>query len=102
MKPTSLVASVPFMDETVGSYEAKTRLAAALDRVEGGETPTIARNGESIARLVPAPPRHLLPGTEANALVERFRDLREAMLADGVRPFTTEEIVGLIHEGRKY
>jgi prevent-host-death family protein len=39
--------------ETVGAYEAKTRLAALLERVESGESVTITRHGVPIAQLVP-------------------------------------------------
>jgi len=41
------------MSTTIGAYEAKTHLAALLDRVERGESLTITRNGRSVARLVP-------------------------------------------------
>jgi prevent-host-death family protein len=90
------------MDDSIGSYEAKTRLAALLDRVEGGETLTITRNGKPVARLVPVEASRPMPEAETNTLVERFRNLRETMRAEGVRPFTTEEIVDLVHAGRKY
>lgn len=39
---------------TVGSFEAKTKLAELLDKVEGGEVVTITRRGKAVARLVPA------------------------------------------------
>jgi prevent-host-death family protein len=38
---------------TIGSYEAKTHLAALLDRVAKGEEVTITRHGVPVARLVP-------------------------------------------------
>lgn len=41
------------MNTIIGAYEAKTHLAALLDRVERGESLTITRNGRSVARLVP-------------------------------------------------
>lgn len=90
------------MNGTVGAYEAKTHLAALLDRVESGETLTITRNGRPVARLVPAEPLGRMPEAEATELVERFRELREELRAAGVKPFTTEEIVDLVHAGRKY
>jgi prevent-host-death family protein len=40
--------------ETVGAFEAKTHLAALLERVARGESFTITRHGTPIARLVPA------------------------------------------------
>lgn len=39
---------------TVGSFEAKTKLAELLDKVEAGETVTITRHGKPVAKLVPA------------------------------------------------
>jgi prevent-host-death family protein len=38
---------------TVGAFEAKTHLAALLERVARGESFTITRHGTPIARLVP-------------------------------------------------
>lgn len=38
---------------TVGAYDAKTRLAELLDRVQKGEEIVITRHGKPIARLVP-------------------------------------------------
>lgn len=38
---------------TVGSFEAKTKLAELLDKVEAGETVTITRRGKAVAKLVP-------------------------------------------------
>jgi prevent-host-death family protein len=90
------------MDDTVGAYEAKTHLAALLDRVESGETLTITRNGRPVARLVPAGPPRPMPQAEATALVKRFQELRDSLRASGVRPFTRDEIVDLVHAGRKY
>lgn len=39
--------------DTVGAFEAKTHLAALLERVEHGERITITRHGKPVARLVP-------------------------------------------------
>jgi prevent-host-death family protein len=39
----------------VGAYEAKTRLAALLDRVENGEHIAITRHGRIVAILSPPP-----------------------------------------------
>ena len=40
------------MDLVVGSFEAKTKLAELLDKVEAGESVTITRRGKAVARLV--------------------------------------------------
>lgn len=42
---------------TVGSFEAKTKLASLLARVRAGEVITITRHGFAIARLVPMAPQ---------------------------------------------
>ena len=39
--------------EEIGAFEAKNKLAALLDRVEGGEEIVITRHGRPVARLVP-------------------------------------------------
>ena len=41
------------MELVVGAFEAKTKLAELLDKVEAGETVTITRRGKSVAQLVP-------------------------------------------------
>ncbi len=64
------------MDGVIGAYEAKTRLAALLDRVENGETLTITRNGRPVAWLVPVEAPRPVPEAEASALVQRFQALR--------------------------
>ena len=102
MLAISLATSLPSMDSTAGAYEAKTHLAALLDRVEKGESLTITRNGRPVARLVPAGPQRPMPEAEAVALVERFRKLRGSLRTAGVKPFTTDEIVDLVYAGRKY
>ena len=39
---------------TVRAFEAKTKLSALLERVEGGEEALITKEGQAAARLVPA------------------------------------------------
>jgi len=83
---------------TVGSFEAKTKLAELLDKVEAGETVTITRRGKAVARLVPA------------AADESERARRRALIEDikrkrvgwdrGAKPGTT--IPDLIKAGRRY
>jgi len=77
----------------VGSFEAKTHLAALLDRVAKGETIEITRRGRPVAKLVPA---------EANAprdlkkLAQEIRDLRKGNRLRGL------SIRRLINEGRRF
>jgi prevent-host-death family protein len=83
---------------TVGSFEAKTKLAELLDKVEAGETVTITRRGKAVAKLVPA------------ALDEGERSRRRALIDEikrkragwdkGAKPGST--IPDLIKAGRRY
>jgi prevent-host-death family protein len=82
---------------TVGSFEAKTKLAELLDKVEAGETITITRRGKAVAKLVPA------QGTDDR---EKRRQAIEEILRwragkdKGARPGAT--IAELIKAGRRY
>jgi prevent-host-death family protein len=83
---------------TVGSFEAKTKLAELLDKVEAGETVTITRRGKAVARLVPA----LADEAERvrrRALIEEIKRKRVGW-DRGVKPGTT--IPELIKAGRRY
>lgn len=60
----------------MGSYEAKTRLAELLRRVESGERIRITRNGRPVADLVPADPRTDSPPHRAVEALLEFRSGR--------------------------
>ncbi len=79
----------------VPATDAKARLAELLRTVEGGETVAITRNGKEVAHLIPARDDDAARRREA---VARFRAARRRW-----RPIemTTEEILGLIREGRR-
>lgn len=83
---------------TVGSFEAKTKLAELLDRVESGETITITRRGKAVAKLVPA-------GVDAGerarrrTLIDEIKRKR-AGWDRGAKPGST--IAELIKSGRRY
>jgi prevent-host-death family protein len=83
---------------TVGSFEAKTKLAELLDKVEAGETVTITRRGKPVAKLVPAG-----VGTEERArrraLIEEIKRKR-AGWDRGAKPGST--IPDLVKAGRRY
>ena len=82
---------------TVGSFEAKTKLAELLDKVEGGEVVTITRRGKAVARLVSA---------KSEEGAEHMRRVVEEIKRNRVRrgkpagPGTT--IAELIKAGRRY
>jgi len=82
---------------TVGSFEAKTKLAELLDKVEAGETVTITRHGKPVAQLVPVKPDN--EQERLRALVEEIKRTR-AGRDRGAGPGTT--IKELIKAGRKY
>ena len=83
---------------TVGSFEAKTKLAELLDKVEAGETITITRRGKAVAKLVPS-------GVDAEerarrrALIDEIKRKREGW-DRGAKPGAT--IPDLIKAGRRY
>jgi len=57
--------------QEVGAFEAKNKLAALLDRVEGGEEIVITRHGKPVARLIPNAGG--VDRSQAQAAVERIR-----------------------------
>jgi prevent-host-death family protein len=85
------------MNGSVGAFEAKTHLAALLDRVEKGEEITITRRGVPVARLVPA----RADAAEIQRASEALRDLRARIAARGGPPFTVEELLSIRDGGRK-
>lgn len=83
---------------TVGSFEAKTKLAELLDRVEAGESVTITRRGKAVARLVPAAV-DAEERARRRALIEEIKRKRVAW-DRGAKPGST--IPELIKAGRRY
>ena len=83
---------------SVGSFEAKTKLAELLDRVEAGETVTITRHGKAVAKLVPA---GVEPEERARrrALIQKIKRWRVGK-DRGAKPGST--IPELIKAGRRY
>ena len=82
---------------TVGSFEAKTKLAELLDKVEAGESVTITRRGREVARLVGV--RTEDEQARTRALIDEIKRTRVG--GDrGAKPGTT--IAELIKAGRKY
>ncbi len=78
---------------TVGVFEAKNRLTALLDEVEGGAEVIITRRGKPIARLTPI---------EAGFNKERARRAAEGLRATSkgltLGGLTLKELIG---EGRR-
>jgi prevent-host-death family protein len=71
------MAPRPAKTTTVGSFEAKTHLAALIDRAAAGEEVIITRRGKPVARLVAVEPTGDGGAREA---VERLRAMRRPTL----------------------
>lgn len=76
--------------ETVGIYEARTRLSELIDKVVKGEEVTVTRHGIAVARIVPVDNEKKIAIREAIAAMEAFgrgKSLRglnlKKMLAEG-------------------
>ena len=82
---------------TVGSFEAKTKLAELLDKVEAGESVMITRRGKAVARLVAVKSDD--ERARLQALVEEIKRTRVGR-DRGAKPGTT--IAELIKAGRRY
>lgn len=82
---------------TVGSFEAKTKLAELLDKVEDGETVTITRRGKAVARLVPA--RSEEGAQQMRQVVE---EIKRSRVGRGKPAGPGTSIAELIKAGRRY
>lgn len=78
----------------VGAFEAKTHLSRLLDSVKQGETITITKRGQPVARLVPIDSQNR---ERAIAAVRNIRRLRREIGWSG----TVDEILLLRDEGRR-
>jgi prevent-host-death family protein len=77
----------------VGAYEAKTRLAELLDRVEAGGRVTITRHGRPAAQLIP------IPGGAEETVDEAVKALLAFRAGHSLGPNLS--VGDLIREGRK-
>ena len=85
------------MGIVVGAFEAKTKLAELLDKVEAGDIVTITRRGKAVARLMPV---------EVGDREARLQDVIDEIIRTrkgkdrGAKPGVT--IPELIKAGRRY
>jgi prevent-host-death family protein len=80
--------------ETIGSFDAKTRLSELLKRVGRGESFQITRHGHPIARLVP----EIRPDPDRLArIAERLKRFHENM-----PEVPLKELLDARHEGHHY
>ena len=84
------------MGIVVGAFEAKTKLAELLDKVEAGESVTITRRGKAVARMVAV--RSEDEPERMRALVEEIKRTRVGR-GKPAGPGTT--IAELIKAGRR-
>jgi prevent-host-death family protein len=77
----------------IGAYDAKTRFAELLTRVEGGERIVITRHGRPVAQLVP------MAGARDLTVEEAIRGILELRKETSLGPGLT--IRELIEEGRR-
>jgi prevent-host-death family protein len=85
------------MGITVGAFEAKTKLAELLDKVEAGESVTITRRGKAVAQMVAVKSDD--ERVRMRALVEEIKRTRVGR-GKPAGPGTT--ILELIKAGRRY
>jgi prevent-host-death family protein len=78
---------------SVGAYEARTRFAELLERVEQGDEITITRHGAPVARMVPI--RKASTVEDRRAAVQAMRQLASRNRLDGLK------VKDLIAEGRR-
>lgn len=78
---------------TVGAYEAKTRLSELLKQVERGQEIVITKHGAAVARLVPVKKKP--SEQERLEAIERIQRLATGLSLGGLK------IKDLIAEGRR-
>lgn len=84
------------MNQTIGLAEAKARLSEIVDRVEGGETITILRNGNPVAEMRPA--RKLSP----QEVVDRIRAIQKRIAKRAGKPHPTRgRLRDAMHKGHR-
>lgn len=78
----------PKRSTTVGSFEAKTHLAALIDRAAAGEEVIITRRGKPVARLVAmaggALEGEAAAGERAAEIVARMKAISKGVRLDGL------------------
>ena len=80
--------------DAIGAFDAKTHLAALLDRVAKGESITITRHGVPAAMLVPV--RESEPKLTHEQIVEGMRALRKRVKPD------TMSVREMVQQGRRF
>lgn len=82
--------------ETVGTFDAKNRLSALLDKVEQGEEVVITRHGKPVARLVGV--TEDFDRQKARQAADNLRKLKASLPKDTLKGLSVRE---MIEEGRR-
>lgn len=85
------------MGIVVGAFEAKTKLAELLDKVEAGETVTITRRGREVARLVA-----VTADDERQRMRALVEEIKRSRVGRGKASGPGTTISELIKSGRRY
>ncbi len=80
--------------ETIGAFDAKTRLSELLARAARGESFVITKHGRPVARIVPATEEETARIAAAAERLRSFRGLLKGVSLDDMR--------GARHEGHRY
>jgi prevent-host-death family protein len=81
----------------VGSFEAKTKLAELLDKVEAGESVTITRRGKAVAQLVA-----IKSDDERSRMRALVEEIKRTRIGRGKPAGPGTTIPELIKAGRRY
>jgi len=85
------------MPLTVGAFEAKTKLAELLDKVEAGESVTITRRGKAVAQLVA-----IKSDDERERMRALVEEIKRTRVGRGKPAGPGTSIPELIKAGRRY
>lgn len=85
------------MGITVGSFEAKTKLAELLDKVEAGESVTITRRGKAVAQLIA-----IRPDDDQQRMLALVEEIKRTRVGRGKPAGPGTSIAELVRAGRRY
>jgi len=85
------------MGIVVGSFEAKTKLAELLDKVEAGESVTITRRGRAVAQMIA-----VKSGDESERMRALVEEIKRTRVGRGKPAGPGTTISELIKAGRRY